>query len=85
VPSTAGPHLGYNPPVLLWLLTACSEDFGNDAKGGVWLGTPQVQPVDTGDVARSPEIGFLDPRHGEFFASKSSRETSTETTSPRWP
>lgn len=67
MPSTAGPHLGYNPPVLLWLLTACSEDFGNDAKGGVWLGTPQVQPVDTGDAARSPEIGFLDPRHGEFF------------------
>ena len=53
--------------MLLWLLTACSEGFDTEATGGVWLGTPIVQPVDEGEAPRPPEIGFLDPRQGEFF------------------
>jgi hypothetical protein len=52
---------------MFWWLAACSETFDEEAKGGVWLGEPIVQPAGTAEADRAPEIGFLDPREGELF------------------
>ncbi len=53
--------------MLIALLIACSESSDRGAKGGAWLGTPIVEPTGNRDDPRAPEVGFLDPRHGEYF------------------
>ncbi|MSQ03731.1 MAG: hypothetical protein EXR71_17905 [Myxococcales bacterium] len=52
--------------LVLWL-AACSEDFGDEAAGGVWFGDVALEPAPLADAPRDPQIGFLDPRSGEFF------------------
>ncbi len=51
---------------LLWLL-ACSEDFGDAAGGSTWLPDVPVEPEPWSDAPREPQVGFLDPRPGEYF------------------
>ena len=60
-------RLGYNSRVLLLLLVGCSDTFGTEARGGVWLGDAPANPPAETDEPRAPEIGFLDPREGEVF------------------
>jgi hypothetical protein len=52
--------------VLLWL-SACSDDFGETGKGGVWLNGAPTPPAAQEPAPRAPEIGFLDPAEGDLF------------------